>query len=234
MGAFANPSSACLRESDKVELAGLLQSLERPVPVIEDMAYRELYFEEPYPAQSLLSLKEWTDYPVMYAGTFTKPFVTGMKVGFMASHDGEMLELIAKAKTHQDFGTSNFNQAILEHAFKKGVYPNHLKTIQAHYAEKCRLLEMALRENGFQASGWEWQSPKGGLLLWARGPEGTDTRLGSAFHARCLEKEILYVPGDLCFAEGEPHNYVRLSFGAWESELIPEAARRFCAAVRGG
>jgi DNA-binding transcriptional MocR family regulator len=56
--------------------------------------------------------------------------------------------------------------------------------------------------------------------------------MGSAFHRICLEKEILYVPGDLCFAEGQPHCHVRLSFGALERELIPEAAQRFCEAAQ--
>ena len=231
MGAFANPSTRCIDEAEKEALAQVLLSLERPIPLIEDMAYRELYFGEPYPARSFLSLDQWSDYPVIYAGTFTKPFATGMKVGFIATRDHDCLDTIASIKGHQDFGTAHFNQAILEHVMVSGSYATHLSSIRKEYVKKRDLLESALVENGFREAGWSWKQPAGGLLLWASGPEGTDTRMGSDFHRICIEKEILYVPGDLCFAEGSPYSHVRLSFGALESELIPEAATRFCKAA---
>ncbi len=232
MGAFANPSTRCVCEEDKLELAGFLKSLERPIPVVEDMAYRELYFQEPYPARSMLSLKEWNEHPVIYAGTFTKPFSTGLKVGFIVSRDVDCLTTMAKIKGHQDFGSAHFNQAIVESVLDSGEYDAHLASIREHYIDKRDVLVEALVEYGLKDAGWEWDEPLGGLLLWARGPEGTDTRIGSKFHACCVEQEILYVPGDLCFADGEPYNCVRLSFGALERELIPEAARRFCEAAR--
>ena len=231
MGTFANPSTRSPDEDEKEALAGILQGLERPVPVIEDMAYRELYFENPAPARSLLSLPSWEGYPILYLGTFTKPFATGLKVGFVVSPDSDCLETLAKIKGHQDFGTAHFNQAILEWMLLEGFYADHLSMIRRHYLEKARVLEATLVEGGLREAGWSWESPKGGLLLWAKGPKGIDTRIEGAFHRRCLEKEILYVPGDLCFAEGYPHDCVRLSFGALEASLLPEAGNRFCEAA---
>ncbi|MEX0324780.1 MAG: PLP-dependent aminotransferase family protein [Puniceicoccaceae bacterium] len=231
MGAFANPSARSISEEEKKLLAGILKSLDYWVPVVEDMAYRELYFDEPYPARSLLSLDEWKDYPVVYSGTFTKPFATGLKIGFMVSRDKDCLTTMAKIKGHQDFGSAHFNQAIIESVIEAGEYERHLQSIRGHYKEKRDIMEAALVEHGLPEAGWRWEQPLGGLLLWARGPAGMDTRMGSAFHKACLEQEILYVPGDLCFAEGKPHNCVRLSFGALEKELLPEATRRFCEAA---
>jgi 2-aminoadipate transaminase len=231
MGAFANPSTRSINEEDKLALAGLLKSLDYWIPVVEDMAYRELYFDEPYPARSLLALDEWEDYPVVYSGTFTKPFATGLKTGFMVSRNKDCLTTMAKIKGHQDFGSAHFNQAIIESVIESGEYLKHLQSIRVHYKKKRDIMESALVENGLKDAGWRWDQPLGGLLLWTRGPAGTDTRMGSEFHRACVEKEILYVPGDLCFSEGRPHNCVRLSFGALESELLPEATRRFCEAA---
>lgn len=228
MGVFANPSTRCLPEPGKVALATALKALPRPVPVVEDMAYRELYFDAPDAARSLLALPEWNDLPVLYAGTFTKPFSTGLKVGFIASRESVLLKTMAVFKGHQDFGTAHFNQAILERVLSDGRYQQHLSEIRPYYRRKRDLLEQALHENGLVEAGWRWEQPRGGLLLWARGPEGIDTRRGSAFYEAALEAEILYVPGDLCFAEGSPWNHARLSFGALPEETIPEAARRFC------
>jgi len=231
MGAFANPSTRCIDELEKKALHRIISRLDKPIPVVEDMAYRELFFDEPYPARSLLALEDWKDYPVIYTGTFTKPFATGLKVGFMVSRHTDCLTTVAKIKGHQDFGTAHFNQAIIEQVLTSGIYETHLQSIREHYREKRNLLINALKENGLLEAGWSWETPLGGLLLWAKGPEALDTRLGSKFHGMCLDREILYVPGDLCFASGRPYNFVRLSFGALESELIPEAARRFSLAA---
>lgn len=231
MGTFANPSTRCLTEEEKEELGTFMRGLPRPIPVVEDMAYRELYFAEPYPARSLLALEGWAGLPVFYLGTFTKPFATGMKTGFIVSRDEEALAVLAKFKGHQDFGSANLNQAIIERVLVEGLYPAHLEAIRAVYARKCRVLEKALRDHGLEGMGWTWESPQGGLLLWARGPAGIDTRIESPFHRASIKEEVLYVPGDLCFASGQPWNCVRLSFGALDEGLIPEAARRFCAAA---
>lgn len=231
MGTYANPSTLCIEETEKRDLGKVLAGLDRPIPVLEDMAYRELYFERPFPARSLLALPEWNGHPVLYTGTFTKPFATGLKIGFLVTRDKTCLSAFARIKGHQDFGSGHFNQAIIEAVLDAGAYPEYLASIRRHYAQKRDLLEVSLIENGLRSMGWEWHQPKGGLLLWMHGPRGLDTRMGSTFHQACLEKEILYVPGDLCFAEGWPWSFVRLSFGALESELIPEAVRRFCAAA---
>ena len=176
-------------------------------------------------------MDEWKDYPVVYSGTFTKPFATGLKIGFMVSRNTDCLTTMAKIKGHQDFGSAHFNQAIIESVIESGEYQRHLVSIRRHYKAKRDIMEKALVDHGLPDAGWKWDKPLGGLLLWARGPKGTDTRMGTRFHQLCVQQEILYVPGDLCFSEGHPHNCVRLSFGALESELIPEATRRFCEAA---
>jgi 2-aminoadipate transaminase len=232
MGTFANPSTRSMAETTKRQLAALLERCHPQAVIIEDMAYRELYFEEPAPALSLLSMPEYEDLPVVYAGTFTKPFATGLKVGFLATRQARLRQTLSRIKGHQDFGTAHFTQAIVEEAWRSGEYLTHLRHVRPLYHAKCHLLEQSLRENGLDTFGWSWEPPRGGLLLWAKGPAGTDTRIASAFHRQALRRKVLYVPGDLCFAKGQPHHYVRLSFGALPADLIPEAARRFCEAAR--
>jgi len=231
MGAFANPSTRSISEDDKRGLSRVLQHLDRQIPIVEDMAYRELYFDAPFPARTLLAMEEWEGYPVIYSGTFTKPFATGLKVGFIVSRDQDCLTTLAKIKGHQDFGSAHLNQAVIENVYRSGEYHDHLKNIRPHYRHKRDVLEEAMIKFGLRDAGWKWDQPLGGLLLWVRGPNGTNTRIGSEFHKCCIRREVLYVPGDLCFAEGTPENCVRLSFGALESELIPEATRRFCEAA---
>lgn len=227
MGAFANPSTRCVEEACKRKLARVLKQNSRPIPIIEDMAYRELYFEEPYPARSMLSLEEFEDYPLLYAGTFTKPFATGLKIGFVASRCKEWLRGIGRIKGHQDFGSANFNQAIIEEAWNSGDYDKHLKSVRGHYKRKMEILQETLTSSELPEVGWNWEEPQGGLLMWLRGPKSVDTKIGSPFHKACIENQVLYVPGDLCYAEDPENNTVRLSFGALPEERLPEAAQRF-------
>ena len=231
IGYFANPSSRCVPEADKQQLGILLQELDYTLPVIEDAAYRELYYKSPYPAKSILSLPEFDGLPKLYTGTFTKPFATGMKVGYACCTDSSWLKKLLNVKGHHDFGTSNFNQAIIESVLQHGLYPEFLEGLRIHYGKKMKLLENVIRDGGLPSSGWAWDSPLGGLLLWLRGPMDIDTGIGSSLYEACLKQNVIYVPGDLCFAGEVPLNYVRLSIGALAEELLEEAARRFAAAV---
>ncbi len=228
----ANPSSRCMPEDDKRNLGKLLQSLDFALPVIEDAAYRDLFFEKPFSARSILSLPEYADLPCLYAGTFTKPFATGMKVGYCCCPDKQLLGKMLNVKGQQDFGTANFTQAIIEKVINDGRYENFLREIRPHYGHKMQILHNALKEEGLAEMGWKWDVPAGGLLLWAEAPEGFDTRMGSPFYHACIDDGVLYVPGDYCFAEGSPFNYVRLSFGVLDEERLKEAAKRFVLSVR--
>lgn len=232
MGTYANPSSRSWRESDKRALGDFLRQAPISVPVIEDMAYRDLYFQNPHPARSVLSLPEWKGHPALYAGTFTKPFATGMKIGYVASRHKDWIERLARIKGHQDFGSSNFTQAIIEDVLARGDFQRHLAAIRPAYERKMKILDEALRDEGLESLGWRWERPDGGLLLWLLAPEGFDTSDGSPFYKACLEEGVFYVPGDLCFAEGTPKNAVRLSYGVLDPEELHEAARRFVAAAQ--
>ncbi|MBN2068248.1 MAG: PLP-dependent aminotransferase family protein [Opitutales bacterium] len=229
IGYFANPSSRSLSEEDKRRLGLLLRAQKRPIPVIEDAAYRNLYFDQAYPARSLLSLPEWAGLPVMYTGTFTKPFATGLKVGYAFSTSAEWMQNVLCVKGHQDFGTANFAQAILEHVLKADLYLTHLRRIRVHYKGKMEVLHRALVNSGLMEHGWSWSVPGGGLYLWLTGPDHVDTSLPSNFCKACLDEKVLYVPGDLCIAGGVRKNCVRLSFGALPESLLEEAAARFAA-----
>lgn len=231
MGVYANPSARCWDESVKRSLGRFLQEQPREIPVIEDMAYRETFFKHPHEAASVLSLPEWEGLPSLYLGTFTKPFATGIKVGFAISRDREWLQGMSRIKGHQDFGSSNFLQAVLAQVLEAGAYGTHLQFIRPHYARKMEVLDVALKEAGLEHLGWHWERPAGGLLMWLEGPPECDTGIASAMWQSALKERVIYVPGDLCFAEGQPHSGVRLSFGALSEELIPEAAQRFVRAA---
>ena len=229
---FSNPSSRSLAEKEKNELAAALRGRGCLPAVIEDAAYRELYFESPHGARSVLTLPAWEDFPRLYLSTMTKSFATGMKLGFGYCTDALWLEKMLAVKGHHDFGTSNMAQAVAERVISNGTFDRHLSKMRTVYRRKMEALDEALETQGLRGLGWKWVRPKGGLYLWLRGPGGLATGLDSAFCRACLDHGVIYVPGELCFGDDAPVNDVRLSFGVLGEAELAEAARRFVSAAR--
>lgn len=229
---FSNPSSRCMPVEEKESVADTLLQAGYQIPVIEDAAYRELYFEEPHAAPSVLSLAAFEAFPKLYLGTYTKPFATGLKVGYGICTHAEWLAKMLGVKGHQDFGTAHFNQALLEEAIEGGHYRRHLEQIRPHYSAKASQLQSALEMSGLKQLGWEWARPEGGLIFWLRGPKTLDLSMSGAFCQSCIEHGVLYVPGDLCFADGLTRNCARLSTGALDSDRLQTAVERFASVAK--
>jgi len=229
---FSNPSARCLGEDEKTAVAEVLAERGLVVPVLEDAAYRELYFRQPYAARSVLSLPAWREFPKFYLSTLTKSFATGLKVGYGFCSDPTWLKKMLHVKGHHDFGTANFNQAVFELVIANGGFEAQLTRIRPAYEAKMQRLHGLLVAEGLPALGWRWTEPTGGLYLWLKAPGLLDTSMDSAFCHACIRAGVLYVPGDLCFGDDARRNFVRLSFGVLgETELV-EAGRRFVTVAR--
>ncbi len=232
MSYYSNPSSRCISEDEKCRLGSFLQNLDITIPVIEDTAYRELYFNDPYPARSILSLSEYDGIPGLYTGTYTKPFATGLKVGFACCSDSEWLKKMERVKGCQDFGTANFTQAIIESVLSNNLYSEVLEGLRKHYKGKMKLLQDSLDDCGLRDLGWDWEVPEGGLLCWIKGPIDMNTNIDSAFCKSCVDHGVIYVPGSICFADDAPAFYVRLSIGSLDDKRLQEAVKRFVEVVK--
>ncbi len=225
---FCNPSSRSMSVAEKRAFGRALHSNGLVLPVLEDAAYRELWFGKPWPAPSVFSLPEYDVFPKLYLGTFTKPFATGLKIGYGVCSDEEWLGKMLSLKGHQDFGSAHFNQAILETVMASGEYRTHLERLRAHYAAKAEIMGSVLEASPLREMGWSWDTPEGGLYYWLKAPEGVDLSIGSDFCEQCVSSGVLYVPGDLCIAEGKPKYFARLSYGSLAKEKLEEATSRFC------
>lgn len=229
---FSNPSTRCLTNEKKTEVAHILRDSGLIIPILEDGAYLELFFEEPFPSTSIFAIEAFDDFPRIFFGTFTKSFATGLKAGFSICDHPDLLSKMASVKGHHDFGSSNYTQAILESAIEQGDYDAQLTRGRKRYQLKMEVLHRTLVEEGLENMGWSWQKPAGGLYLWLKGPDELDTSKEGAFFENAVKEGVLYVPGDLCFAPGGPKNYMRLSYGVLEADDLVEAGKRLAKVIR--
>lgn len=224
---FSNPAGRSLSESDKAALGRTLAEEGVIVPVIEDAAYRELYFDTPHPSRSVLTLPEWDAFPKLYAATLTKPFSTGAKVGFSYCSDETWLRQMLAIKGPHDFGSANYNQALFEEILGAGGFETHVPKVRRGYKAKMLALHEALIAEGLRELGWQWDIPGGGMYLWLRAPANIDTGMHGEFCQACVQEGVLYVPGDMCFGDHPAHNYIRASYGVLSPDQLREAAKRF-------
>jgi 2-aminoadipate transaminase len=88
-------------------------------------------------------------------------------------------------------------------------------------------MKQALK-NHFPASV-EWWEPEGGLYFWVRLPRHISTGVKSNVFKTALKHDVLYVPGELCYADDanrrKPDHEMRLSFGSASEADIREGIR---------
>jgi 2-aminoadipate transaminase len=229
---FQNPSGRTTSWKRKQELVGILDEFEdsagHPIYFLEDAAYRELRFTgADIPSARSLSRN------VLYAGTFSKPFASGARLGFGFLPE-PVRTAVLRLKGNHDFGSPNFLQQLLRLAFEKGVYQRHLGTIARRYSEKAAVMQKALA--GILQHKAQWEIPQGGLYFWVRFPPDLNLSAGSRFFQRALDAGVLYVPGSLCYCEDPrrpiPQNEMRLSFGGTAIANIGTGIEHLGEAVR--
>ncbi len=223
-----NPTGYTSQLERKAAALKLLKRYEKaaghPIYLLEDAAYRELRFTgEDVPSALTCAGSE----RVIYAGTYSKPFATGIRVGF-GILPKELFPVVLRIKGNHDFGTANLLQQLLAEALATGTYEKHLKQLRERYARKAAVMVAAIKKH-FPANV-QWREPEGGLYVWARTPERVASGMKSAFFKKALAQDVLYVPGELAYADDahrpKPNHEMRLSFGGAGEKDITEGIAR--------
>ena len=233
---FQNPTGVTTTLAKKRAALVLLKKFERaaghPIYLLEDAAYRELRFDHGADVPTALTLPGARD-RVIYAGTYSKPFATGVRVGF-----GILPELLFTAvlriKGNHDFGTANLLQHLLARALADGTYDQQVTKARRNYARKARVMKAALAKY-FPANVEIWEAG-GGLYFWARLPKKISAGVDSKIFQAALKHDVLYVPGELCYADDssrrKPSNEMRISFGNASEANIRGGIRRLGTVLR--
>jgi 2-aminoadipate transaminase len=230
-----NPTGTTTAVAKKAAALKLLRRYEaaadHPIYLLEDAAYRELRFAgEDIP--STLTMDRTND-RVIYTSTYSKPYATGVRVGYGLLPD-PLLTAALRVKGNHDFGTTNFLQQLISRALGTGAYETHVQSLRKRYAKKAAAMVRACREH--LPADVKWTDPTGGLYVWARMPPRVKTDLKSKLFAAALQQKMIYVPGNLCYADDptrrKPNREMRLSFGSGSIPNIQEGIARLGRALK--
>ncbi len=231
---YDNPSGATLPVERRAALVEVAQrwSHEHPIYLIEDAAYRELrYVGEDVPSLRAFDPEGDT---VVHAGSFSKSFSPGIRVGWGILPPALRGPLLAE-KGNVDFGSPHFNQVLMAAVLEAGLFEPQLVRLRAGYREKIETGLRAAEEFLGPIGGIEWLRPGGGLYVWLRLPEHVDTGLAGPLFPRAVAEGVLYVPGEYCYPAQRaprPRNMLRLSFGAVTCQELGRGVRALARAIR--
>ncbi len=230
---YDNPRGVNVSAARRAALVELAKrwSVRGKIYLIEDAAYRELrYYGEDVP--SLRSFDPEGD-TVIHAGTFSKSYSPGIRVGW-GILPRQLLEAAIAAKGNIDFGSPHFNQVLMATILELGLLDAHLEKLRDHYRQKiAATLEAA--QQWLAPLGVGWARPTGGLYVWLQLPEAVDTGISGPLFQRAVEEGVLYVPGECCYPLlGQPrrNHMIRLSFGVPTCPAIRQGVEALGRAVR--
>jgi 2-aminoadipate transaminase len=183
--------------------------------VVEDVAYRELGFEDESPA-SLWSLGPDV---VVQAGTTSKTFCPGVRLGW-AVGPAEVASRLVAAKQLTDQCAGALGQRLFEELARRGWIDEQLPRSRALYRRKGERMLGALERSMPQSA--RWTTPHGGFYSWLTLPGIDAVELA----AQAAEQGVAAVPGTLFFPDGRGADSLRLSFSLFDEERIDEGIAR--------
>jgi DNA-binding transcriptional MocR family regulator len=210
---FHNPAGVTLAVERRREVLDICA--EYGVAVLEDNPYGLLGFTgRVYPA--LRSM----DAGVMYLGSFSKTFASGLRVGWALVPPAVRDRLVLAAES-ATLCPPTFNQLLVSRYLAAHDWRGQIKTFTEVYRERRDAMLAALEAH--LPDGSTWNVPDGGFYVWLTVPEGVDTK---AMLPRAVTARVAYASGTGFYADGFGSQQLRLSFCYPTPERITEGVRR--------
>jgi len=225
---FQNPTGRTMSEARRAEL--VTAAVELGLPLVEDNPYGDLWFDQPPPPP----LTARNPNGCIYLGSFSKVLAPGLRLGFLVAPEAVFPKLL-QAKQAADLHSPGFNQRMIAEVMQDGFLERHIPTIRARYKQQRDAMlaalarEMVFGDENDPDHRVTWNTPEGGMFLWARLPHGMDA---VALLPKAVEKGVAFVPGLAFFADHPDPRSLRLSFVTPSVPEIERGVAALAAAVR--
>ena len=219
---FHNPTGTCLSSTRRRELLVLADRYN--VPILEDDFVGDLRYD----GRTQPSLKALDPGGrVIYASTFSKMLMPGLRVGFLMI-EGPVYESLVNFKRVNDLATSTLIQRALEAYVTVGRYQAHLRRSCQVFRKRRDAMVIAINKN--LPASVQFDTPQGGLFIWLRLPKEI---LADNLHPLACNAGVDFVPGSRFFPDGiDGKEWIRLNFVVQKPDDIEEGIKRLGTAIR--
>jgi len=221
---FHNPAGVTQGPARRNEVLSVCASF--GLPVLEDDPYALLGFDGVVPR----ALRADDADGVLYLGSFSKTFASGLRVGWVVAPHGvrEKLVLAAEASV---LCPSELSQLAVSAYLAEQPWWDQVKVFRELYRERRDALLDAMASH--LPEGTTWTVPDGGFYSWVQLPAGLDA---TTMLARAVTARVAYVPGSAFYsgpAKELGRASLRLSYCYPDPDRIREGVRRLASVVTG-
>jgi 2-aminoadipate transaminase len=215
---FANPTGRTQPATRRKEIAALAEK--HNTWLIED----DPYGEPRYRGAAVPPLASYSD-RALYLGSLSKIGAPGLRLGWLRAPKSLMPATVI-AKQAADLHTSTIDQAAAALYLTNRDLDAHIANLRTAYKERRDTMIAALPTT--VPAGTTWTDPDGGMFVWLRLPNGTNT---TEALKKALTHNVAFVPGPPFYATTPDESTFRMSFTTNPPDEITEGMRRLARAL---
>ncbi|MGU3431599.1 PLP-dependent aminotransferase family protein [Actinomycetes bacterium M1A6_2h] len=217
---FHNPRGVTLSAHRRRHLADLADRY--GFWIVEDDPYGEIWFDTP-PPSPIESDR------VIRLGSASKILAPALRVGWMTA-PAPVCAAVELFKQGADLCGSSLTQIVTAELLDDTAWlDTHLDDLRRAYRSRCAALTGALTSTF--GPGIEFDDPTGGMFVWTRFTDATDT---SALLATATEYGVAFVPGAAFGSDPAFRSAARLCFATVDEQVAVDAVDRLRRAHESG
>lgn len=187
---------------------------EHRIPLIEDGFNEELRYSGTHVAPLLALSGKGNN--LIYLGSFSKILFPGLRIGWIMA-DRELITHLESVKRSFNIHTSFLDQAILYEYLKSGQFEKYLKKARKVYKQRYQTAIRLVKEYIPCKKVWG----EGGLHIFVE----LDRLNAREVLARCYQRKVLFMPGDIFFIDGLGTNTFRLGISRVKTPELEEGIK---------
>ncbi|MDR2683791.1 MAG: PLP-dependent aminotransferase family protein [Prevotellaceae bacterium] len=217
---FHNPAGLVYSRQRREQLLEAMRGTE--IPIIEDDAYGELWFDEKSYCISR-PMKTWadneTEQQILYVGSFSKILGPGLRLAW-ALIPKEVYDKMIICKQSIDACPPTISQVFAQKFIASGQMDSYILKIRKIYCNRrdCMLSAM---EKYFPAEA-TFVKPQGGFYFWIKMPDGIDEE---EVFRKVVKRGTVFVLGSVFHPQAQKNGYIRISYCNTTEEQIEKGIK---------
>ena len=206
---YHNPTGATISLERRKKIVEISNKYE--IPIVENESYADFHIDGPELPPAMIGLD--SEGGVMHISAFTKLMGCGLRLGF-----GAFPESARESQAKVGFGLAPSHlTSMAVHEYLKDNKSAYVAGVAASLGRKRDAMLRSLGE--YFPPTCTWTEPQGGMMIWMKLPEGTNTW---DILEKSVEKGVKYNPGPIFRADRSGGNHLRLTFSHHTPEEIEE------------
>ena len=206
---YHNPTGATISLERRKKIVEISNKYE--IPIVENESYADFHIDGPELPPAMIGLDD--DGGVMHISAFTKLMGCGLRLGF-----GAFPESARESLSKVGFGLAPSHlTSMAVHEYLKDNKSAYVSGVAASLGRKRDAMLRSLGE--YFPPTCTWTEPQGGMMIWMKLPEGTNTW---DILEKAVDKGVKYNPGPIFRADRSGGNHLRLTFSHHTPDEIEE------------